>query len=74
MAGLFDTSTFHFLIAAYEALKPGRGRGAYGTPICSRTLFKWPPFRIFTVQRASYSFGLKLPNTFLAFVSTSAKT
>jgi hypothetical protein len=37
---LFDTSAFHFLIAACEASEPGRGQGAYGTLICSRTLFK----------------------------------
>jgi hypothetical protein len=36
----FDTSAFQFLIAACEALEPGRRRGAYNTPICSRTRFK----------------------------------
>jgi hypothetical protein len=40
MAGFFDTLAFHFLIAACEALEPGRGRGAYDTPIYSRTRFK----------------------------------
>jgi hypothetical protein len=39
-ADFFDTSAFHFLLAAYEALEPGRGWGAYGTPIYSRTRFK----------------------------------
>jgi hypothetical protein len=68
--GPFDTSAFHF----YLCSEPGRGRGAYDTPICSRTLFKWLPLRIFTMQRVSYSFGPKLPNTFLASISTSAMT
>jgi hypothetical protein len=31
--GFFDTLAFHFLTAACEASKPGRGRGAYDTPI-----------------------------------------
>jgi hypothetical protein len=57
--GFFDTSTFHFMIAAYEASEPGRGQGAYDTPICSRTQFKRPPFGIIAMQRVSYSFGPK---------------
>jgi hypothetical protein len=64
VASFFDTSTFHFLIATYEASEPGRGRGAYDTPIFSRTRFKQPPFGIFAILRASCSFSLKLPNTF----------
>jgi hypothetical protein len=38
--GFFDTLVFHFLIATYEDSESGRGRGAKGTPICSRTQFK----------------------------------
>jgi hypothetical protein len=30
--GFFDTSAFHFLLVACEALEPGRGWGAYDTP------------------------------------------
>jgi hypothetical protein len=39
-AGFFDTSAFHFFIAACEASELARGQGAYDTPICSRTRFK----------------------------------
>jgi hypothetical protein len=72
--GFFDTSAFRFLIAAYDTLEPGRGRGAFCTPICPRTQFKQPLFGIFAMQRAWYSFGLKLPNTISASVSISVKT
>jgi hypothetical protein len=64
VAGFIDTSAFHFLIATYEASEPGRGWGAYGTPIFSRTQFKLLPFGIFAILRASCSFSLKLPSTF----------
>jgi hypothetical protein len=50
------------------------GRGAYNTPIYSRTWFKQPPFEMFAVPRVSYSYGPKLPSTLLASVSIFAKT
>jgi hypothetical protein len=37
--GFFNNSLFPFIVAAWEASKSGIGRGAYGTPICSRTWF-----------------------------------
>jgi hypothetical protein len=73
-AGFFDTSAFHFLLATCEASEPGRGWGAYDTPICSRTQFKRPVFRIIAILRVSYSLGPKLPTTLSASISISAKT
>jgi hypothetical protein len=73
VASFFATSAFRFLLADCEAAEPGWGRGKYGTPICSRTWFKRPSFGIFATLKASYSLGPKLPSTFSASVSTSAK-
>jgi hypothetical protein len=74
VAQLEPCSAFHFLMASCEASEPGIGRGAYGTPIYSKTQFKRSPFGIFTAMRASYSFRSKLPKTLSTSVSTSAKT
>jgi hypothetical protein len=72
--GFFDTSAFHFLRATCEASESGTGWGAYGTPICSRTQFKRPPFGMFATLRASCYFVLKLPKTLLTSTSISTKT
>jgi hypothetical protein len=40
MIDFFDTSAFHFLMAACEASELAMGQGAYGTPIRSSTRFR----------------------------------